>query len=131
MAPPRFSVALALPLIFLAACSVPKPWERVKLDDIPADKLAEIDALPELRADTGARLPPYVDLGQVEAVSCKRSKKELASWEDAIRRTKYRAMQKGGNAITNLYCEEPQGKSLTTLCFGSVRCTANAVQVQK
>jgi hypothetical protein len=131
MRPLRHPVALLSLTILFAACSVPQPWERVRLDDIPADKLAEIDALPELRADTGARLPPYTDLGTVEGVSCKRSKKELASWEDAIRRTKYRAMQKGGNAITNLYCEEPKGKSLTTLCYESVRCTANAVQLQK
>jgi hypothetical protein len=122
-------VALASLIIVLGACSIPKPWERVELDDIPAGKFAEIDALPEIRADTGTRIPPYASLGPVEGVSCKRSKKEVASWEDAIRRTKYRAMQKGGNAITNLHCEEPKGKSLTTLCYESVRCTANAVQL--
>jgi len=131
MLPLRHPVALASLVILVAGCSAPKPWERVRLDDIPADKVAEIDALPEIRGDTGARTRPYADLGPVEGVSCKRSRKELASWEDAIRRTKYRAMQKGGNAITNLYCEEPKGKSLSTLCYESVRCTANAVQVSQ
>src|SRR5690348_14989119 len=131
MLPLRHPVAFASLIILLAGCSVPRPWERVRLDDIPADKLSEIDALPEIRADTAARIPAYDDLGPVEGVSCQRSKKELASWEDAIRRTKYRAMQKGGNAITHLYCEEPKGKSLTTLCYGSVRCTANAVQLSR
>ena len=118
-------------IILIAGCSIPQPWERVKLDDIPAAQFAEIDALPEIRADTGKPMPPYTDLGAVEGVSCKRSKKEMASWEDAIRRTKYRAMQKGGNAITNLYCEEPKGSSLTTLCLASVRCTASAVQLSR
>jgi hypothetical protein len=131
MLPLRHPVALASLILLIAGCSAPKPRERVRLDDIPADKAAEIDALPEIRADTGGRTPPYTDLGPVEGVSCKRSKKEVASWEDAIRRTKYRAMQKGANAITSLYCEEPKGKSLTTLCYESVRCTANAVQLQK
>jgi len=131
MRPLRNPVAPALLIILLAGCSVPKPWERVELDDIPSSKFAEIDALPDIRRDTGAPLPRYADLGQVEGVSCKRSRREMASWEDAIRRTKYRAMQKGGNAITNLSCEEPKGSSLTTLCYESVRCTAQAVQLSQ
>jgi hypothetical protein len=128
---PRRHLGPALLIVLLAGCSVPRPWERVELDDIPAAKFAEIDALPELRRDIGTPMPRYADLGQVEGVSCKRSRKEVASWEDAIRRTKYRAMQKGGNAITDLYCEQPQGRSLTTLCYESVRCTAKAVQVAR
>lgn len=123
---------LAIPLLlaFLFGCAVPKPWEKVELDEIPADKFAEIDALPELR-DKAASTTAYSDLGVVEGVSCKRGRKELASWEDAIRRTKYRAMQKGGNAITNLSCEAPKGGSLTTLCYESIRCTASAIQLPK
>jgi hypothetical protein len=106
---------------------VPEPWERVRLDDIPEDKIAEIDRVPEIEAQP---LPTaaYADLGPVEGVSCKRSSREVASWEDAIRRTKYRAMQKGGNAIANLSCEAPKGLSATTLCRESIRCTASAVK---
>jgi hypothetical protein len=46
-----------------------------------------------------------------------------------VRRTKFRAMQAGGNAITDLSCDAPQGRSLTTLCLESIRCTARAVRL--
>ena len=102
----------------------------VHLDEIPQAKLAEIDALPEIRPEN-AKSVSYRKLGDVEGVSCKRSSKELASWEDAVRRAKYRALQKGANAIADLKCEEPESHPLTTLCYESIRCTASAVQVGK
>ena len=102
----------------------------VHLDEIPAAKLAEIDALPEIRPEE-AKTVSYRKLADVEGVSCKRSSKALASWEDAVRRTKFRAMQKGANAIANLSCEEPQSHPLTTLCYESIRCTASAVLVAR
>lgn len=116
-------------LISLSGCSVPRPWERVQLDDLPRERISAIDAIPEIRTET-LGTARYTGLGSVEGVSCKRSSKEVASWEDAIRRTKFRAMQKGANAITDLNCEEPKGRSLTTLCYESIRCTASAVQVK-
>ena len=117
-------------VVLASGCSLPRPWERVQLDDIPGAKVAEIDALPELAVEKPAP-PPYRDLGPVEGISCKRSSRELASWEDAVRRMKFRAMQKGANAIKDLQCEEPKGRSLTTLCYESIRCTATAVEVRK
>jgi len=114
----------------LWGCSVPRPWEMVQLDEIPAEKLAEIDALPEIRPEK-ASMVSYRKLGDVEGVSCKRSSKQLASWEDAVRRAKFRAMQKGANAIADLSCEAPQSHLLTTLCYESIRCTASAVLVEK
>jgi uncharacterized protein YbjQ (UPF0145 family) len=118
----------ALLLLTLSGCSLPRPWERVDLDDVKQEQVFAIDALPEIKTET-LNKARYTSLGSVEGVSCKRSSKEVASWEDAIRRTKYRAMQKGANAIANLSCEEPKGRSLTTLCFESIRCIATAVQV--
>lgn len=120
---------MTLILASLPGCAAPKPWERVQLDEIPRDRITEIDALPEVNAD---ELPTkrYADLGPVEGISCKRGSKESASWEDAIRRTKFRVLQKGGNAIANLDCEAPRGMSLTTMCYESIRCTASAVRSQ-
>ena len=37
-------------LASLAACSVPQPWERVRLDGIPDDKIPEVDRVPEIEA---------------------------------------------------------------------------------
>jgi len=86
----------------------------VHLDEIPVERIAEIDAIQEIKDGTA-----HTPLGAVEGISCRRSSKELASWEDSVRRTKLRAMQKGGNAITDLSCEQPKGRSLTTLCLES------------
>lgn len=123
----KAQIAVASSFALLAGCSVPKPWLRVQLDDIPVDQVARIDALPEHTTETlGAT--PYTDLGAVDGISCKRSSRELASWEDAVRRTRFKALQKGGNAIKDLECDEPKGRSLSTLCYESIRCTAKAIQ---
>ena len=37
--------------------------------------------------------------------------------------------QAGGNAITNLNCEEPKKNSLTNVCYESIRCTAKAIRL--
>lgn len=126
------SIAQALAAVAAAAlfsgCSIPNPTQMEFLDDLPAEKFREIDALPE--AAPGARAAA---LGDVEGVSCKRSYRgaAAATWEDAVRRTKYRAMQKGGNAIANLSCEAPKGRSLSTLCLESIRCSATALRIEK
>ncbi len=114
------------------ASSIPR---NVKLDDIPADQVAAIDALPEVAQ--GVPASAYTKLGDVEGISCnQRASKTAASWEDAVRRTKYRAMQKGANAIADLNCELPkQGPLLSRLtgyvlstCEETIRCTASAVR---
>src|SRR5256885_502601 len=106
----RLASAMVLPI--LIGCSAPRPWEMVHLDDIPVERIPEIDAIPELKA--GAAHTP---LGSVEGISCRRSSKGMATWEDSVRRTKFRAMQMGGNAIADLSCEAPKGRSLSTLCY--------------
>jgi hypothetical protein len=126
--------AAAFALVLLPACSIPR-LHIEHLDDIPDGRIAEIDALPETQAEM---LPTkvYADLGMVEGVSCKRSSREVASWEDAIRRAKFRAMQKGANSIANLSCEQPKGGSFISRltaavnaeCMESIRCTASAVR---
>ena len=126
--------AAALALLLLPGCSIPR-LHIEHLDDIPGDRIAQIDALPETAAEA---LPTkvYADLGIVEGVSCQRSSKEAATWEDAVRRTKFRAMQKGANSIANLSCEQPKGGSFISRltaavnaeCIESIRCTASAVR---
>jgi hypothetical protein len=127
--PPRAALFLAAAAL-LAACSVPDPRKMEHLDEIPAAKVPEIDALPEILATKLATVR-YEAVADVAGVSCRREayKGTPPSWEDALRRTKYRAMQAGGNAITNLNCEAPQKNSLTTVCFESIRCTAKAIRL--
>lgn len=114
-----------LALVLLGGCSLPNPAKMERLDDIPEAMIARLDAMPVLQDDG----TPRQSIEQVEGVSCRRAYKGMpASWEDAVRRTKYRALQKGANAIADLSCERPQGRSFTTLCFESIRCTAQAVK---
>lgn len=113
----------------VAGCVVPNPTKMERLDDMPAAKLPEIDAVPEIPAGKLAALR-HEALAEVNGVSCRREWKGTPpSWEDAVRRTKFRALQAGGNAIGNLNCELPQSRSLTTLCYESIRCTARAIRL--
>ena len=101
-----------------------------QLDDIPEAMIPQLDAMPVISGEN------VVVIDDVEGVSCRRRtlswfKGMPASWEDAVRRTKYRALQKGANAIAELSCEQPKGSSLTTMCIESIRCTARAVRVEK
>jgi len=119
-------------LVLVQGCSsIPR---LVELDEIPSAKIAEIDALPEV-----ARTPAmaYQELGMVEGISCRqRSSTEPASWQDALRRAKFRAMQKGANAFTDLECEPPKpGPFLSRItgyvmstCNETIRCTVSAVR---
>jgi uncharacterized protein YbjQ (UPF0145 family) len=117
---------LVLAAALLGGCSLPNPMKMEHLDSIPAGIIAQLDAMPVLQDENA------ITIDSVEGVSCRRAYKGMpASWEDAVRRAKYRALLKGANAIANLSCESPKGGSLTTMCFESVRCTARAVRVEK
>jgi len=125
----RNRVVVLVTAAFVAGCAMPNPTKMEKLDDIPAAKIPEIDAVPEILAGKLAAVR-HEPLAEVTGVSCRRVYKGTPpSWEDAVRRAKYRAMQAGGNAITNLSCESPRGRSLTTLCLESIRCTARAIRL--
>jgi hypothetical protein len=113
----------------VAGCALPNPTKMEHLDDMPDAKIPEIDAVPEILAGKLAAAR-HESLAEVTGVSCQRTWKGTPpSWEDAVRRTKFRAMQAGGNAITGLNCDSPRGRSLTTLCFESIRCTARAIRL--
>lgn len=128
----RILSAAAVSLL-LAGCASSIP-DNVRLDDIPDAKVASIDALPEVAPGAPAA---YADLGKVEGISCnRRATKEPATWADAVRRTKYRAMQKGANAIADLDCGPPKTGPLlsritgyvASTCEETIRCTASAVR---
>lgn len=124
--PLRLKSGAAAAAVLLAACSAPTPKSVVFLDDLPKAELRRIDAMPVLDDDRLAGTG-HDELGQVEAVSCKRSYwGSPATWEDAIRRVKYRALRLGGNAIAKLDCGNPQKKLFAEFCFESIRCTAAA-----
>jgi hypothetical protein len=121
---------LAAVAVLVAGCAIPNPTEMEFLDDLPADRFSEIDALPEILPNAIGKTP-HAKLADVEGVSCKRSYRGAATWEDALRRTKYRAMQKGANAIADLSCGAPKGRSFSTMCLESIRCTASAIRAEK
>ena len=119
---------LTISAALLAGCAMPNPLEAERVEDIPPEKIAAADALPELDGNKLAGLR-YESLAGVAGVSCRRAWKGTPpSWGDAVRRTKYHALQLGGNAITELNCELPKVRSLTTLCLESIRCTARAIK---
>ncbi len=116
-----------LAIALLSGCATPGSVENP--DDIPAAKLSAIDAMPEV-GDKELATQPYEALGKVEGVSCRRSYRGAApSWEETVRRTKYEAMKKGANAISDLACGLPEGRSYFKLCFDSIRCTADAIRL--
>jgi hypothetical protein len=118
---------LLLVIAFLPGCVTPGNSEN--LDAIPAARRAEIDAMPEVE-ENKLGMQAYETLGKVEGISCKRSFWGSApSWEETVRRTKYEAMKKGANAISNLACGLPEGRSYFKLCFDSIRCTADAIRI--
>jgi hypothetical protein len=118
-----------LVIALLAGCATPGSLED--LEEIPAAKLAAINAMPEV-GDKELAMQPYETLGRVESVSCRRSYRGPApSWEETVRRTKYEAMKKGANAIANLACGPAEGPSLTKLCFDSIRCAADAILLKQ
>ena len=128
---PCKAIMMLLLLLLQGCSSIPG---IVELDEIPAGKGADIDALPEVAREAANG---YKDLGSMEGISCRRrSSKEPASWEDALRRAKFRAMQKGANAFTDLECGPPvagpwlsriTGYVMST-CTETIRCTASALR---
>jgi hypothetical protein len=87
--------------------------------------------MPEV-GDKEFAMHHYETLGKVEGVTCKRSHWGAGpSWEETVRRTKYEAMKKGAHAIFNLACGLPEGRSYLKLCFDSIRCTADAIRLEK
>ena len=129
----KIRATLVAAAALLSGCAMPTmPTIAIEhLDDIPAAEISAIDAIPEIPAGTLSKMPheTFVD---VAGVSCRRSYWGSApSWEDAVRRTKYRAMQQGANAIANLSCDLPEGNSLSAMCLESICCTASAIRIVK
>jgi hypothetical protein len=117
-----------LAILLLAGCAT--AGGSGNPDEFPAAMRAEIDAMPEV-ADKDLRMKPHETLGKVEGIMCKRSYWGSApSWDETVRRTKYEAMKQGANAIANLACGLPEGRSYTKLCFDSIRCTADAIRLR-
>ena len=114
----------------LVGCSLPKIGVE-HLDEIPMEKITEIDAVPEIAPNAPGAVP-YEFVTDVVGISCRRASRAMPpSWEDAVRRAKYRAMQAGANAVTNLSCDLPRKRTLDTMCLESIRCTARAIRLAK
>ena len=118
-------LATLLLIGLLPGCATPKVEEN--LDNLSAAQIAAISAMPEL-GDKELAMQPHQSLGKVEGVMCKRPYSgSTPSWDETTRRTKYEAMKKGANAIANLSCGLPEGRSILKLCLDSIRCTADAI----
>jgi len=103
----------------------------VKVDELPADQRVAIEDMANYTAEDLAKLR-YTRIAEIEGFSCK----DLlwspgATPEDAVNQVKYWAHKKGANAITNLKCESKEGVSFGKNCWESIRCTAEAIRVEK
>jgi len=115
-------------IVVALLCGCATSGAEQDLDEIPAAQRAAVDALREV-GDKELALQPYDALGKVEGVSCRRTYRGMPStWEATVRRTKYEALKKGANAISNLACGNPEGRSYIKLCLDSIRCTADAIR---
>jgi hypothetical protein len=112
-----------------AACAPFVPVQN--LEDLPAAERAALDALPVYTSAEAAKRK-HAPLGPVEGYSCK-----LMLWDPdptqaaAIRQLKHWARHKGANAIANVACGSADGFSLVKNCWDSIRCTADAIRVEK
>ena len=97
-----------------------------KIDTATAPELAtSIKVLSEKAASVNGQ-----NLGEIQATSCKNKAWNASpSNENAILQMKSIARKKGGNAISNVYCEPPLGTTLSPNCWSSIRCTSTVLLV--
>lgn len=118
----KWWVVMLVPVI--TACGPAVHLEKVDAAT-SADLNSSVKVLQSSSIPAGAK-----SLGEVQATSCKHMAWEPSPTnENAITQMKSVARKKGGNAITNVYCEPPLGTTLTPNCWSSIRCTATALLV--
>lgn len=115
---------LAIILPALAACG---PGVRVADVNTPAaHQTTTAVTVVNGPAPAGARL-----VGAVEATSCKNKAWDATPTnENAITQLKAFVKERGGNTLANVFCEPPQGTTLSPNCWSSIRCTGTAYSVQ-
>lgn len=103
----------------------------VKVEELPASQKASIETMLTYEAsDLASR--KYTTIAQVEGFSCKDLLwSPSATQEDAVRQIKYWALQKGANAIARLTCGSKEGVSFLKNCWETIRCTADAIKLEK
>lgn len=118
----KWMMVMLVPVI--AACGHAVHQENV-------DATSSVDLKSSVKVVQSSAIPPGAkNLGEIQATSCKHLAWEPApSNENAILQMKSVAKKKGGNAISNVYCEPPLGTTLTPNCWSSIRCTATALLV--
>lgn len=118
-------IALLLPL---AGCVGPLV-QHVRVDEATVPTLStRVAILTEEQSKAGR----FSVLGPVKATSCKNKLWDPSpSNEDATNQLRVMASSLGANALASLYCEAPQGTSLTTNCWSSIVCHAAAVKPQQ
>jgi hypothetical protein len=114
-------VFLAVPLM-AAACG---PFiEVISLDDAARGRYRSEVRYYEKQPDGSTVIQP------IRATSCKLMIWDPgASQEDAIDQLRATAAQLGGNGITNLTCDSPEGMSLSQNCWSAFTCRANVIRV--
>lgn len=100
---------------------------------VKIDEDARIRLRQQIKVYNPEELPgmKYNSLGAIDGISCMAKTSEPpASKEDAIDLLRYRSRALGGNGVTGVTCQQPQGLTLSPDCWNSVTCNAVAIQVE-
>jgi uncharacterized protein YbjQ (UPF0145 family) len=100
------------------------------VDHVRIDPDAPVPAIPVLAADqlVGKR---FAVLQPLVATSCRNKLTDDApTRENAIAQMQVKASALAASAITNLYCEAPQGTNLVTNCWSSLTCHGTAIRIE-
>ena len=98
--------------------------EVVNLDEAARARYRSEVRYYEKQPDGSTLLQP------IRATSCKQKIWDPgASQEDAIDQLRAKAAQLGGNGITNLTCDDPEGMTLSKNCWSAFTCRANVIRV--
>lgn len=120
------TAAMATALLSLTGCVGPLV-QHVRIDDSTVGVLKErVVVLSEEQS----KQRKFTVISPIKATSCKNKLWEPApSNEDATNQLRVMASSLGADALVNVYCEAPQGTSLTTNCWSSVVCHAAAARL--
>lgn len=117
----RFATSLALVSVVIGCAMNP----RVEtLTSAQRSKIASI----EISQTDIAR--PYVLLGQVDGLSCNRSKSQVAdvTYDEAMQGIRIRAVQLEADAVINVFCQKNSDTDWLNNCWASIKCIGDAVR---
>lgn len=117
---------LAIALLLLSGCGPMVPVKDMyALSPGERRQAAEVGIYNESQL----RNRKYTVLNVVEGISCKNKVwSPAATKTDAINQVKYWAKEQGAEAVMNVQCDAPRGTTVTSNCWESITCTAQAIK---